>query len=354
MMYRSLLRPLLFLLEPERAHEMAMKTLGSVGGHPFLRERLEKHYAIRDESLRTTLFGIEFPNPLGIAAGLDKNAIAYEGLGALGPGSVEIGTVTPRPQSGNPKPRLFRLKEDRALLNRMGFNNDGMEAIAERLRERKARPVIGANIGKNRDTPNDDAASDCARCLETLHPFVDYAVVNVSSPNTPGLRELQEKDALRKVLGKCLEVRERFGGSKALLLKVSPDLEGKALDEMLAIVREMKLDGLIATNTSVQRTGLCTSAEKLERYGKGGISGAPLYERSNDMIRYLKQGTDGEIPVIGVGGILSERDALAKLDAGADLLQLYSGLVYEGPRLMRRILRAILERRSGTERTEKL
>lgn len=351
-MYRSFIRPLLFLLDAEMAHESTVKGLGKIGTSPFMRRWMEKTYALPDPRLKTSLLGLEFPNPLGIAAGLDKNAIAYEGFGAMGLGSIEIGTVTPKPQSGNPKPRLFRLPEDRALLNRMGFNNDGMEAIAERLRERKARPLIGANIGKNRDTSNAEASEDCARCLRVLHPFADYAVINVSSPNTPGLRELQEKDALRKLLSRVLEERERFSEPKPLLLKLSPDLEQEALDEMLSIVQEMRVDGLIATNTSIVRSGLRTSPKKLEGYGDGGISGAPLSDRSNELISYLKKGTDGELPVIGVGGIFSEADALAKLDAGADLLQLYSGLIYQGPGLVKRILRAILERRIGTERTE--
>ncbi|MFB6258393.1 MAG: quinone-dependent dihydroorotate dehydrogenase [Flavobacteriales bacterium] len=341
---------MLFLLEAEKAHEVGLKALQKAGNSPFWKQELRRRYAVEDERLRRPLFGLDFPNPLGIAAGLDKNAEAYAGLGALGAGFVEIGTVTPRPQSGNPRPRLFRLKRDRAILNRMGFNNDGSEAIAERLRERSGDLLIGANLGKNRDTPNEEATRDYERCLEEVHPFVDYLVVNLSSPNTPGLRELQREEVLRGLLDSILDRRAGFPDPKPLLLKISPDLDKRTVDDILGLVMEKGVDGLIATNTSMDRQGLRTPPKIFEPYGKGGISGNPIRSRSNEIIRHLKEGTDGEVPVVGVGGVLTEQDALAKLDAGADLLQVYTGLIYEGPALMKRILRAILARQEAFEK----
>jgi dihydroorotate dehydrogenase len=351
MIYRHFFRPLLFLLEAERAHDLGMKTLQGIDSFPSLRKAVRSLHACEDERLKKKLFGLEFPNPLGVAAGLDKNAIGYPGLGAFGVGFVEIGTITPRPQKGNPGPRLFRLPRDRALLNRMGFNNDGAERIAERLRERKGeRPLLGGNIGKNKETPNEEAAADHEGTMRPLDPFVDYWVINISSPNTPGLRELQGKEYLKRLLGETLVSRDRLDGGKPLLVKLSPDMEQGEVDEMLEVFQEERPDGLIATNTTVGREGLRTSKERLEAYGNGGISGAPLKDRSDRLIRYLKEGTGEELPIIGVGGIMNEDDALAKLDAGADLIQVYTGLIYEGPALMKRILRAILDRELANEK----
>ncbi len=351
MIYRRFLRPLLFLLDAERAHRIGMIGLSGIGETPFLRGAVRSTYTLNDELLRTRVMGLDLPNPLGIAAGLDKNGEAFQGLGCLGAGFVEIGTVTPRPQEGNPKPRLFRLSKDKALLNRMGFNNDGVEIISERLQNRGKGPIIGANIGKNKDTPQDRSADDYRSCLEHLHPFVDYLVINLSSPNTPGVRELQEKDALREVLGQSLDQRERFKDPKPVLLKISPDLGDGALEDILRIVQEMGVDGLVATNTSVDRDGLLSDRERADRTGTGGISGAPLLGRSDRVIRYLKEGTDRKIPIIGVGGIMSESDAIRKLDAGADLLQVYTGLIYEGPSLLKRILKAITVHRWNEKKT---
>jgi dihydroorotate dehydrogenase len=351
MIYRHFFRPLLFLLEAERAHDLGMKTLQGIDSFPSLRKAVRSLHACEDERLKKKLFGLEFPNPLGVAAGLDKNAIGYPGLGAFGVGFVEIGTITPRPQKGNPGPRLFRLPRDRALLNRMGFNNDGAERIAERLRERKGeRPLLGGNIGKNKETPNEEAAADHEGAMRPLDPFVDYWVINISSPNTPGLRELQGKEYLKRLLGETLVSRDRLDGGKPLLVKLSPDMEQGEVDEMLEVFQEERPDGLIATNTTVGREGLRTSKERLEAYGNGGISGAPLKDRSDRLIRYLKEETGEELPIIGVGGIMNEDDALAKLDAGADLIQIYTGLIYEGPALMKRILRAILARELANEK----
>lgn len=349
MIYPYFLRPLLFLLEAERAHGLGIRTLAGLGELSALRNGFESCFSVQDPRLKRELFGLEFPNPLGIGAGLDKSATAYKGLGAFGPGFVEVGTVTPRPQTGNPKPRLFRIPEERALLNRMGFNNDGAEAVAERLQKRKrAWPLIGANLGKNKDTPNEAATEDHDRCFRILHPYVDYWVINISSPNTPGLRELQGKDALRELLEKTLESKEKFSKGKPLLLKLSPDLDRQAMDDMLEVLVEKAVDGLIATNTSNRREELLDPRTRPDRYGHGGISGEPLKDPSNATIRYLKEATGGSLPIIGVGGIMNEDDALDKLDAGADLIQVYTGLIYRGPALMKRILRAILARQEAT------
>ncbi len=351
MIYRNCVRPLLFSLEAEKAHRSGLNALKGVHRLPGGDKLLRSLYELEDEHLKTRVFGLDFPNPLGIAAGLDKNAEAYGAFGALGAGFVEIGTVTPRPQKGNPKPRLFRLPKDHALLNRMGFNNEGVEAIVERIRERKGGTMVGANLGKNRDTPNEDAANDIAVSLKELQPWVDYFVINVSSPNTPGLRELQEKEALKRVLDRSFEALKASNSSRPLLLKLSPDLELPVLDDLLGVAQEMGVDGLIATNTTVSREGLRTSETVLDRFGQGGISGAPVVDKANTSIRYIKDRTRGRMPVIGVGGVMSGSDALDKLEAGADLIQLYTGLIYEGPSLMKKILRAILQDRK--QQTEK-
>ncbi len=341
-LYKQLLRPLLFSLPPETAHELTLRGIRTLGNTRFFRNWSRRNFALQYGDLHRELFGLDLPSPIGVAAGLDKNAIAYEGLGSFGFGFVEVGTVTPKPQKGNPKPRLFRLPKDRALINRMGFNNEGAERVAERLKGRSEGLIVGANIGKNKETPNEKAYEDLAFCFQKLHPHADYLVVNVSSPNTPGLRELQEKDALRDLLERLLELRESLEGSpRPLLLKLAPDLGAEALDEAVEVALNTGIDGLIATNTSVSREGLRTSSQELERIGGGGLSGAPLLDRSTEVIRRIKKQSQGRLPVIGVGGILSSADAQAKLDAGADLLQVYTGLIYEGPAFAKRILRGM-------------
>ncbi|MCK6622185.1 MAG: quinone-dependent dihydroorotate dehydrogenase [Calditrichaceae bacterium] len=336
-MYKSLIRKLLFLLPPETAHHYALK----LSGFPPVARFLKKNYRFERSSLRRELFGLSFPNPVGLAAGFDKNAEYFEKLADFGFGFVEIGTVTPRPQPGNPRPRLFRLPEDAALINRMGFNNDGAEAVAERLRRRKPGLVIGGNIGKNKSTPNEEALKDYEYCFERLYEVVDYFVVNVSSPNTPGLRELQEKAPLTRLLRHLQALNHAKPRPKPLLLKIAPDLTPAQLDDIIEIVRETGIAGVIAANTTVSRENLRTPAEQVAQLGEGGLSGKPLRRRSTEVIRYLHQKSGGAFPIIGVGGIHSPEDALEKLQAGASLIQLYTGFIYEGPGLIRRIKKAL-------------
>ncbi|RMH95922.1 MAG: quinone-dependent dihydroorotate dehydrogenase, partial [Calditrichaeota bacterium] len=292
--------------------------------------------------LRREVFGLSFPNPVGLAAGFDKNARVYRQMGRLGFGFVEIGTVTPRPQPGNPRPRLFRLPEDEALINRMGFNNEGVEAVAARLRRRPKGLIIGGNIGKNKTTPNDRAVEDYEICFRKLYDQVDYFVVNVSSPNTPGLRALQEKGALRELLQHLQALNRRMSSPRPLLLKIAPDLTPGQLDDIIEVVQETGLAGVIATNTTVERRGLRTSPRKLQAIGEGGLSGRPLRERATEVIRYLHRASGGAFPIIGVGGIHSPEDALEKMEAGASLIQLYTGLIYRGPGLVGEIKRRLV------------
>lgn len=336
-MYKSLIRKLLFLLPPETAHHYALK----LSGFPPAGKLLKKIYRFERPSLRREVFGLSFPNPVGLAAGFDKNAEYFAELADLGFGFVEIGTVTPRPQPGNPLPRLFRLPKDAALINRMGFNNDGAEAIAERLRRRRPGLLIGGNIGKNKSTPNQEALKDYEYCFERLYEAVDYFVVNVSSPNTPGLRELQEKEPLTRLLRHLQTLNRAKPRSKPLLLKIAPDLSATQLDDIIEIVRETGIAGVIATNTTVSRENLHTPAEQVAQLGEGGLSGRPLRQRSTEVIRYLRRKSGGAFPIIGAGGIHSPEDALEKLQAGASLVQLYTGFVYEGPGLIRRIKKAL-------------
>lgn len=341
-MYR-LFKPLLFLLSPETAHRVTVALLDLAANIPLFHRLLRYWYGVEDKRLERQAGGLTFPNPVGLAAGFDKDGKHIEGLACLGFGFIEVGTVTPQPQGGNPRPRLFRLPADRALINRMGFNNEGLEALAgrlQRLRE-KGLPggiIIGGNIGKNKATPNEQAADDYRRCFEILFPYVDYFVVNVSSPNTPGLRELQEKAPLTRLLQILQEKNRTYAQPKPLLLKIAPDLNDSQLDDIAAIVRITGLNGVIATNTTVSREGLATPADAVERMGPGGLSGAPLRARSAAVIRYLREKLGAGPVIIGVGGIDSAEAAREKLEAGADLVQVYSGLVYEGPGLVRKIL----------------
>lgn len=303
-----------------------------------------KKYHVKDERLEREVFGIKFPNPVGLAAGFDKDARLFNELGCLGFGFVEIGTVTPVPQPGNPKPRLFRLPKDSALINRMGFNNEGSEAAVKRLKRRWSNIVIGGNIGKNKVTSNENAIDDYQKCFETLFPHVDYFVVNVSSPNTPNLRELQDKEPLVKLLTTLQQKNREKSIPKPVLLKIAPDLTNEQLDDIIEIVKTSGIAGVIATNTTISREGLTTDQSELEQIGAGGLSGKPLSERSTKVIRYLADKSGKAFPIIGVGGIHSEEDALEKLDAGASLVQLYTGFIYEGPALVRRINKSLLDR----------
>lgn len=337
-MYKALLKPLFFRLDAEEAHHLVFNNLRRAYRLPGAPALLRGLYDYQHPSLEREVFGLPFRNPVGLAAGFDKNAELTDELGALGFGFVEIGTVTPRPQPGNPQPRLFRLPQDEALVNRMGFNNAGAEAAATRLRQRRNRGlIIGGNIGKNKDTPNELAAQDYVACLEALHEVVDYFVVNVSSPNTPNLRQLQEREPLIALLQQVQERNQALPTPRPLLLKIAPDLTDSQLDDILLIARETELSGLVATNTTISRAGLATPAAAVEALGAGGLSGRPLRRRATEVIRYLSQRSRGQLPIIGVGGIHSARDAQEKLAAGAALVQLYSGFIYEGPGLVKQI-----------------
>ena len=285
------------------------------------------------------VMGLRFPGPVGLAAGMDKDARHVDALARIGFGHVEVGTVTPLPQPGNDRPRLFRLKRDHALINRMGFNNEGVAAAAARLKARAPGIIVGGNIGKNKVTPNEQAVGDYITCFESLHPVVDYFVVNVSSPNTPGLRALQEKGPLLAILSSLNALNERMG-RKPVLVKVAPDLTSEQLDDVVAVVKESGIQGVVATNTTIERGGLKTTKEELEKIGTGGLSGAPVRERSTTVLRHLRAGLPKPFVLIGVGGIDSAEAAMEKLDAGADLVQVYTGLVYEGPALLDRINKA--------------
>lgn len=336
-----LIKRTLFLLRPEKAHYTAMGALGLLRALPGGKALLKKLFSHRDAGLERTVFGITFPNPVGLAAGFDKDARWLDQLECLGFGFVEIGTVTPLPQPGNEAPRLFRLPQDQALINRMGFNNRGAEAAARRIRARKGKVIVGGNIGKNKLTPNEDAASDYEKCFQALYPVVDYFVVNVSSPNTPGLRSLQEKEPLRQLLGGIQQLNQRQPAPKPLLLKIAPDLNTAQLDNIIEIALETRISGLVATNTTLSREGLRTPGTEVGRMGAGGLSGKPLAGRSTEIIRYLHDKTKGSLPIIAVGGIFTAADAREKLDAGASLLQVYTGFIYEGPAIARKILKGL-------------
>ncbi|UOQ73865.1 quinone-dependent dihydroorotate dehydrogenase [Hymenobacter cellulosilyticus] len=341
-MYKALLKPLLFQLDAEQAHHFVFNNLKRSYRLPGTPALLRSLYDFEHPALGREVFGLTFRNPVGLAAGFDKNAELTDELAALGFGFVEIGTVTPRAQPGNPTPRLFRLQQDGALINRMGFNNEGAAAAAQRLRQRRSGIIIGGNIGKNKDTPNEQAAADYIASFETLFDTVDYFVVNVSSPNTPNLRQLQEKEPLIRLLQQVQEVNLAKAKPKPLLLKIAPDLTDGQLNDILTIAAETKLSGLVATNTTIARDELRTSATQLTSIGAGGLSGRPLRQRATDVIRYLHRHSEGALPIIGVGGIASAADALEKLQAGATLVQLYTGFIYEGPALVKRINQALV------------
>jgi dihydroorotate dehydrogenase len=335
----QLLKYFLFKLQPEKAHHLTFSLI-KLPGIAFLGSLF---YHFKNPKLHRTVFGLHFKNPVGLAAGLDKDAIAFNEFGDLGFGFVEIGTVTPKAQPGNEQPRLFRLPKNEALINRMGFNNHGAKDAAQRLKNRKDKTlIIGGNIGKNKLTPNDNAINDYLACYNDLYEVVDYFVVNVSSPNTPGLRALQEKEPLMHLL-QTLQNENAKRTPKPILLKIAPDLTNEQLDDIIDIVKQTKIAGVIATNTTISREGLSYSKIELDQIGLGGLSGKPLTQRSTEVIKYLKQHSNNAFPVIGVGGIHSAQDAVDKLKAGADLVQLYTGFIYEGPQLIKDINKAILK-----------
>lgn len=337
-MYKSIVRPLLFKFDPEGVHHFSfrsIKLLSKLG----LTRLAKSSFQVEDKALEREVFGLKFKNPVGLAAGFDKDAKLYQELSDFGFGFVEIGTLTPKPQPGNPKKRLFRLKEDQAIINRMGFNNGGVEAAVARLKKNK-NVLIGGNIGKNKVTPNEEAFNDYKICFEALYDYVDYFVVNVSSPNTPNLRALQDKEPLTKLLAGLQELNKLKGG-KPILLKIAPDLTDEQLLDIIDIVKTTQIAGVIATNTTISREGLKSE----NRAEAGGLSGKPLKDRSTEVIRFLSVKSNRAFPIIGVGGIHSAADALEKLEAGASLIQLYTGFIYEGPGLIKRINQEILKQK---------
>jgi len=342
-MYR-IVRFFLFLFNPEAIHHITFKMIKIAGMIPGKLWTFRLLFKVKDARLERDVFGLKFDNPVGLAAGFDKDAKLFDELASFGFGFIEIGTVTPFPQKGNPKPRLFRLNDDSGLINRMGFNNQGIEVVVARLRRRKTNIIIGGNIGKNKVTPNEKAVDDYELCFEKLFPYVDYFVVNVSSPNTPGLRDLQEKAPLTALLNRLQELNNEKESRKPILLKIAPDLINDQLDDIIEIIATTKIDGVVATNTTIDRSGLKTDTNKVNAIGKGGLSGKPVRVRSTEVIKYLADKSNKAFPIIGVGGIHSAEDALEKLDAGATLLQLYTGFIYEGPSLVKRINKAMLKR----------
>lgn len=342
-MYKLVIRPLLFLFPAEAVHHFSFKALRFLHGLPGMPGFFKFIWGFEDNRLQQDLFGLTFKNPVGLAAGFDKDAKLIDELATMGFGFIEIGTVTPKGQDGNEKPRLFRLPPDGAVINRMGFNNDGMDAAVLRLQARKSNVIVGGNIGKNKITPNEEAFEDYKKCFNALYDYVDYFVVNVSSPNTPNLRELQEKEPLTKLLTELMVINKAKPKAKPILLKIAPDLSNEQLDDIIQIVRDSKIAGIIATNTTVQRDNLNTDWKKINNIGAGGLSGKPLTKRSTEVIQYIFVKSKGEIPIIGVGGITTAKEAIEKINAGASLVQVYTGFIYEGPSLIKKINKAILK-----------
>ncbi len=338
-----LLRDLLFNFDAEGVHHFSMNTFKMLNKWSFLQKMLEKNLSFQHHKLQKKFFGIYFPNPVGLGAGFDKNALYLNELETIGFGFVEVGTVTPLPQPGNDRPRLFRLPKDQALINRMGFNNDGVKVIANRLRQRTTNIIVGGNIGKNKATPNQDAWKDYEKCYTELFDCVDYLVINVSSPNTPGLRELQEKSSLQKIFGQLQNLNQGQIKPKPLLLKIAPDLTIGQVDDIIELATEMKLSGLVATNTTINREGLLTPSSEIEKIGAGGLSGKPLTKRSLEIVKYIHQQTAGKLPIIASGGIFTGDDALNQLNSGASLLQVWTGFVYEGPGIVKNICQHLVK-----------
>ncbi len=342
-MYKNLLKPIFFLFDAEKVHYFVFSLLKISFNIPGVSFIIEKLCVKKHNSLKVKAFGLEFDNPIGLAAGFDKNGELIDELTCFGFGFIEIGTVTPKPQEGNDKPRLFRLAQDEALINRMGFNNKGLEQVVKNLKKRNSKIIIGGNIGKNKLTPNENALSDYKICFEALFDYVDYFVVNVSSPNTPNLRELQEKKPLTDLLMGVQNLNNLKLKPKPILLKIAPDLTNSQLDDIVEIVESTKISGIIATNTTISRENLNTSLSELNRIGAGGLSGRPLSERSTEVIKYLSQKSFKKIPIIAVGGISKAKDVQEKLDAGACLVQIYTSFIYEGPAVVSNICKEICQ-----------
>ncbi|MCT4628636.1 quinone-dependent dihydroorotate dehydrogenase [Winogradskyella sp.] len=344
-MYKAIIRPILFCFDPEKVHHFTFSLIRTIFKIPGFKSLFRSLYLVEDPRLERELFGLKFKNPVGLAAGFDKNAVLYNELSNFGFGFVEIGTVTPKGQVGNPKQRLFRLKEDKGIINRMGFNNEGLKAAITQLKKNKGQLIIGGNIGKNTQTKPEDYTKDYLECFNALHPYVDYFVLNVSCPNVGSHAKLNDKDYLLELIGAVQNANTKFEKQKPILLKIAPDLNDGQLDEIVELVKETNLDGVIASNTSIDRKGLKTSDNRLSEIGNGGLSGQPIKAKSTRVIKYLADKSNKAFPIIGVGGIHSAEDALEKINAGADLVQIYTGFVYEGPQLIKSINKALLNRK---------
>ena len=343
-MYKLLIRPILFLFDPEKVHYFIFSLIRILCKIPFVASVFRSLYQVKNKKLERKLFGLTFINPVGLAAGFDKNAVLYNELANFGFGFIEIGTVTPKGQLGNPKKRLFRLKDDQGIINRMGFNNDGVEEAIKNLKKNKHKVIIGGNIGKNTETKLEDYTQDYLDVFKELHPFVDYFVLNVSCPNVGSHAKLSDKDYLLELITECQSQNNLFKIKKPILLKIAPDLNNSQLDEIIELVAETKIDGVIASNTSTTRDNLNVSKERLQEIGNGGVSGQPIKDQSTQVIKYLADTSNKSFPIIGVGGIHSAEDALEKLNAGADLVQIYTGFIYEGPGLIKKINKALLKK----------
>jgi len=343
-MYKLIIRPLLFKLSPERVHHLIITLVKFGFKIPGIKPLITACYSVKHPKLKREVCGLAFQNPVGLAAGFDKNADFYHEFAAFGFSHIEVGTVTPKGQPGNPKPRSFRIPKDKGLINRMGFNNNGAQACQRKLAQRNtANMLIGGNIGKNTLTPNEEALNDYTYVFKALYNHVDYFVVNLSCPNIKDLRKLQDQDSTIAILKEIMRIREDKTTKRPIFLKISPDLSNEQLDGVLETVKLTGIDGIVATNTTVSRADLNTSQDKIARIGDGGLSGAPLRKRSTEIIRYLAEKTENKLPIIGVGGIMTKEDAIEKLKAGASLIQVYSGFIYEGPGLVKRINKALLK-----------
>ena len=336
-MYKFLTRPLLFSFDPEWVHYFTLNALRLIHKIPLTGWLLRKIYSYENSSLEKELFGIKFKNPVGLAAGFDKNGKYIKEMSNLGFGFIEIGTITPKPQAGNPKKRLFRVQNDLAIINRLGINNEGSIICAERLKKNNSDVVIGGNIGKNTTTSNENADADYIQNFETLHKYVDYFVLNVSCPNVSNFTKLQDVEFLKKLVPQLKKINSTKPKKKPILIKISPDLNRDQLDETIDLILSENLDGIIATNTTTTRENLKTNKSRIEEIGNGGLSGEPLKNKSTEVIRYISKKTNGNLPIIGVGGIMNPKDALDKIEAGADLIQIYTGFIYEGPSIVKKI-----------------
>jgi len=341
-MYKSLIRPILFCFDPEKVHYFTFDFLRIIHKIPGIAKLIRSIYQIEDPRLERELFGLKFKNPVGLAAGFDKNAVLYNELANFGFGFIEIGTVTPKAQIGNPKKRLFRLIDDQGIINRMGFNNNGVEAAIKQLKKNKGKLIIGGNIGKNTDTKPEDYTQDYLECFKALHAYVDYFVLNVSCPNVSSHAKLNDKDYLEELIAEVKKTNKTFITQKPILLKIAPDLNNGQLDEIIDLVEDSNLDGIIASNTSTSRENLKTSKSVINEIGNGGVSGRPMTQKSTQVIKYLHTKSNGSFPIIGVGGIHSAEDALEKINAGASLVQVYTGFIYSGPSLLKKINKKLL------------